>query len=126
MAYLPGVPDTGSSGGIAAVARSVGKPGRTQHLGSVVGRRGAGMSSIGGGDPGLHSVNHYGKTAPPLLGGGLTGGVNPTAHAGVKMIRGGSGGIRSNVREGGLGPGKMSTPGPSFQNYSIANNQDVE
>lgn len=111
---------------IAATAQSVGKPGRTQHLGSVVGRRGAGLSSIGGGDPGNHSVNHYGKNGPPMMGGQMTGGVNPTAHAGVKMIRGGSGGIRRNVREGGLGPGKMSTPGPSFQDYSLSNNQDLE
>lgn len=44
---------------------------RTQDLGSVVGRRGSGISQITGGDQDLHSVNHYGKNAPG--GGGLGG-----------------------------------------------------
>jgi len=125
MGYLPGAPDMVKPQGIAATAQSVGKPARTQQLGSVVGRRGAGLTSIGGGDPGMHSLNHYGKNGSPSLGPASSG-VNPTAHAGVKMIRGGSGQMGSRIRQGGLGPGKMSTPGPSFQDYSLSNNEDVE
>lgn len=144
MSYLPGVPDMGPAPvsptiktpsslgvgrphGIAAVAHTVGKPGRTQDLGSVVGRTGKGISTLTGGDPLAHSMNHYGKAAPPALLGGsqMTGGVDPTEHAGVKQVRGGSGGIRANPRTGGIGPGKMSTPGPSNTNYSM-NSSDVE
>ncbi len=135
MAYLPGVPDVGPapvsptphmnnagvgrSGGTAIghLARSVGKPGHTEHLGSVVGRRGAGMSTGTGGNPGMHSLGHYGK-APPLLGGAqIEGGVDPTAHPGAKVIRGGSGAMRSHIMVGGLGPGKGSTPGPVDNTY---------
>lgn len=43
---------------------------REEHLGSVVGRVGAGLTTIGGGDQMAHAVNHYGKNALPLLGGG--------------------------------------------------------
>jgi hypothetical protein len=42
-----------------------------QDLGSVVGRRGPGISQVAGGDQDLHSVGRYGKTAPG--GGGLSG-----------------------------------------------------
>jgi hypothetical protein len=74
-----------------------------------------------------HSLGHYGKNAPPLLGGSQNaGGVDPTAHAGMKVIRGSSGGMRSHIREGGLGPGRMSTPGPSNQDYSMTTNPDME
>lgn len=136
MSYLPGVPDmgpkpvnptlsgganttVGKPNGVAAVANSVGKPGNTQHLGSVVGRTGKGMTSIGGGDPLAHGMSHYGKKAPALLGGQQTaGGVDPTAHAGSKQIRGLSGTMRHGVRAGGLGPGRMGTPGQSDTNYS--------
>lgn len=137
MAYLPGVPDVGpkpvstvpttvgKSSGISAVAHSVGKPGRTQDLGSIVGRPGAGSSTITGGDAAMHSIGHYGKT-PPAGMGGSGNGVDPTAHAGAKIIRGGSGGLGRHVRQGGLGPGKLSAPGQSDQNYSQMNNQDTE
>lgn len=36
----------------------------TQHYGTVVGRRGAGITTITGGDPTMHSMNHYGKKPP--------------------------------------------------------------
>lgn len=126
MSYLPGVPDmgpkpvsptvpgganttVGKPSGIAQVANSVGKPGNTQHLGSVVGRTGKGMTSVGGGDPLAHSVSQYGKTGA---------GTNPTAHGGAKQIRGLSGTMRQGVRSGGLGPERLGMPGPSDTNYS--------
>lgn len=79
----PGAPSTPSSGGgldyLPAggamspfgmapdpVTRGPGKSILTQHLGSVVGKRGAGLSMVGGGDQGSHSLGHYGK-------GGLRG-----------------------------------------------------
>lgn len=142
MSLLPGVPNmgpapasptarTGNStsvgkpSGIGAVAAGVGKPGRTEHLGSVVGRTGKGISTLTGGDPMAHMGNHYGKKAPALLGGTqMAGGVDPTAHPGANMIRGGAGVMRSHIREGGLGPGPMSTPGNSTD-YSM-NNPDQE
>lgn len=132
MSYLPGVPDMGPAPvsptisthtsvgkggpqGIAAVASGVGKASRTQHLGSLIGRAGAGSTAAGGGNPLAHSIGHYGKTPPatPLLGGsaGMAGGVDPTAHAGAVMIRGGKGQMRSHIREGGLGAGQMGMPG---------------
>lgn len=144
MSYLPGVPDMrpapvsptikspasvtkGAPKGISAIAHSVGKPGSTQHLGSVVGKSGKGLNGLGGGSPAAHAMNNYGKQkAPGLIGGQqMAGGVDPTAHKGAQMVRGGSGGMRSHVRMGGLGPGKMSTPGPSDSNYSM-NSGDTE
>jgi hypothetical protein len=144
MSYLPGVPDMGPAPvsptiktsaslgvgkpkGISAVAHSVGKPGNTQHLGTVVGRTGKGITALGGGSPSAHAQNNYGKVKTPgLLGGqSMSPGTDPTAHAGAKMIRGQSGAMRSHVREGGLGPGKMSTPGPSNSDYSM-NSGDTE
>jgi hypothetical protein len=144
MSYLPGVPDMGPAPvsptisspaklgvgkpkGISAVAHSVGKPGNTQHLGSVVGRTGKGITALGGGSPAAHAVNNYGKKSTPgLLGGQLMGaGKDPTAHAGATMIRGQSGAMRPHVRMGGLGPGKESTPGPSNTDYSM-NSGDTE
>jgi hypothetical protein len=147
MSYLPGVPNmgpkpvsptvsvtkagggVGHSGGIGGLARSVGKPGNTEHLGSVVGRTGKGLTAVGGGNQAMHSLNNYGKAAkaPALLGGSQTaGGVDPTQHAGVKQIRGsGLGQISSRVRQGGLGPGRASTPGPSDTDYS-AQSEDTE
>jgi hypothetical protein len=82
---------------------SVGKPGKTQHLGNITGRRGAGISSQTGGDPMMHSMSHYGKDPPRLLGMPNTPGPSPTQHAGSAQIRGSGGGVRK-VRQGGLGP----------------------
>lgn len=82
--YLPGAapaaPDSGGFMGMFGPSKDPekfgpGKSVRRQDLGSVVGRRGPGLSQITGGDQDLHSVNHYGKKAPGGGGlGGLTGG----------------------------------------------------
>lgn len=138
MSLLPGVPDMspkpvnptvavsskvgrGAPRGVAAIAHSVGKPGRTQHLGNITGRPGQGISNISGSAAGAAAANHYGKTPAAGLSG-MTGGntVKPISesHGGVRMIKGSGGGIRPHVREGGLGPGRFSTPGPSDSNYS--------
>lgn len=102
----------GAPHGIAATAHSVGKPGNTEHLGSLIGRSGKGLTSAGGGDPTMHSINHYGKNPPALLGGApMAAGVNPTAHAGMTAIRGGS--MGKHVRKDGLGAGKMGMPSPA-------------
>jgi hypothetical protein len=139
MGYLPGVPDmgpkpvsptiaspskvgVGKPTGISATAHSVGKPGNTQHFGSVVGKTGKGISALGGGNPAAHAFNQYGKPGkgPGALGGAqITGGVDPTAHKGSMVVRGQSGAMRPHVRMGGLGPGKESTPGPSDTDYSM-------
>lgn len=96
MAYLPGVPDAGP----APLNTTVGKQTGTEHIGTVVGRTGKGLTSVGGGDPLAHSLNHYGKPA------------------GSKQIRGLAGTMRHGVRAGGLGPGKMGVAGASDTNYS--------
>lgn len=146
MSLLPGVPNMSpapvSPTGPGIVKASVGKPGsfgqspgakfgNTQHLGSVVGKTGKGLTAVGGGDTAFHGLNDYGKSSPPgnrassLLGAQqMTGGVDPTAHQGVKQIRGSSGGIHRN-KVGGLGPDKMGQPGPSDTDYSMTS-QDTE
>lgn len=48
-----------------------GKPGAVQQMGSVVGRRGAGITSITPGDPLMHSFNNYGKGGPGPMGGAM-------------------------------------------------------
>jgi hypothetical protein len=53
-----------------------GKSMKTQHLGTVVGKRGAGISQITSGDPSAHMMGHYGKKgiqglADEDMGGGL-------------------------------------------------------
>lgn len=104
MAYLPDVPDAGPE-----PVSPTGKAKRTEHIDTVVGRRGAGLTSVGGGDPGMHSLNHYGKRGSPLMN-----------------IRGGMGQMGKRVKYGGLGPGKLSQPGPSNTNYSLQQNEDTE
>jgi hypothetical protein len=42
-----------------------GKSVARQDLGTVVGRRGAGRSALGGGNQGAHSLGHYGKQGMP-------------------------------------------------------------
>lgn len=95
----------GAPSGIGAIAHEVGKPGATQHLGNITGRRGAGMSTLTGGDAAMHSMGHYGKDPPVLLGMPSAPGADPTMHAGAARIRGvgGGGGVRK-ARQGGLGP----------------------
>lgn len=71
MAYLPPIVMGDDAGDMPASAPvkpggklQVGGHGNTQHYGSVIGRRGAGITTITGGDPTMHSMNHYGKKPP--------------------------------------------------------------
>jgi len=49
-----------------------GKSIKRQHLGTVINRRGAGISQITGGDQNAHAMNHYGKKGlQGIEGGGL-------------------------------------------------------
>ena len=70
--YLGGM--MGSLGGFGDPEQS-GPPKsiKRQDLGSVVGRRGAGISQITGGDQAMHSMHHYGKNAASAAAGGDTG-----------------------------------------------------
>ena len=117
----------GAVSSISATAHQVGKPGRTQHLGNITSMspHTTPRSGIGGGNPSAHAAGHYGKNPPAGVGGATGGnGIDPTAHGGVTMIRGGAGTMRQHIREGGLGPGPGSTPGTSAD-YSM-NSTDVE
>ena len=130
MSLLPGVPNVGPApvnptikvsgkaslggpAGIAKVAQTAGKPGNTEHIGSVVGRTGKGISSLGGGSSLAHSASQYAKMpgAGAIMGGEIAGagGVDPTKHAGATIVRGGA--MRSHLRTGGIGPGNMGAPG---------------
>ena len=40
---------------------------RSQDWGSVVGRKGAGITTVVGGDPVMHSMGQYGKTPPKTI-----------------------------------------------------------
>jgi hypothetical protein len=64
--YLPA-----SAGALPATARSpiATRALHSQVLGSVVGRRGAGITNLGPGNPAAHSVSHYGKDGLPGLDG---------------------------------------------------------
>ena len=68
----PSMPMGGGASGMSTVPhrRLLGMATRKEDIVSPVGRRGAGMTTLGGGDPGAHTFNHYGKNGPP----GLTGG----------------------------------------------------
>jgi hypothetical protein len=72
--YLPPMGGTGPMFGPPQDPETSG-PGKsikTQHMGSVIGRRGAGTSQITGGDQGAHAMNHYGKGGiKDLMGGTL-------------------------------------------------------
>jgi hypothetical protein len=136
MSLLPGVPNMspapvsptikiagkanlGAPSGIAKVAQSAGKPGNTENFGSVVGRMGKGISNLGGGSQVAHSINHYGKSGPAFPGmQGLAGtsGVQPTMHAGAKLIRGTS--MGKHIKKGGLGSGPQGMPGGNSPNDS--------
>jgi hypothetical protein len=78
QSYLPSTGIGGVYGGLGMgfgaedpVTRGPGKAQQKQHLGTVVGRRGAGISQIAGGDSGAHSMGHYGKKGiQGLIGGG--------------------------------------------------------
>lgn len=120
MALLPGLPTAGGAGptlpnparghtgstGIAKLAHAAGKPGHTQHMGSLVG----GMtpkSAINGAPTGAY-VNNYTK-----------GSAVPATHPGSSEIRGTQ--MGSHIRQGGLGPGKIAAAGPSDTDYSMSN-----
>jgi len=40
---------------------------KVEHLGNITGRRGAGLTTVGGGDQLAHSLSHYGKDGPQLI-----------------------------------------------------------
>lgn len=63
-AYLPSAAAPSVSGTRSPIARTR----STQVLGSVVGRRGAGITNLASGDPTHHARNHYGKQGLPGLG----------------------------------------------------------
>lgn len=58
----------GKSGG--ASLQVMGKGRKAENLGNLTSMRGAGLTTIGGGDPMAHSVNQYGKGGLPVVGGG--------------------------------------------------------
>ncbi len=114
------------------IKSSVGKPGHAEKLFGAADGKGAksvnlhaprpmglgaappaGKTSITGGDPLSQSMGNYGKgaTALPGLSSPDTN-LDPTAHAGSSndMIRGGSGGMRSRPRQGGLQDGPATMP----------------
>jgi hypothetical protein len=104
-----GMPGMGGGGGKNAVAQNLGSP----HSGL--------KSTLTKGDPMSRMMGHYGKghsfsQTPPVGGDPTMGG--PTKAPSIAAIRGGQGGMKANVRQGGLGPGKMSTPGTA-QDYSM-------
>lgn len=84
MAYLPGVPNVSAGG----------KKSTVEHLGNITGRRGAGLTTLGGGDPLAHSFGHYGKNSPAVLGG-------------PSPIRSAKGKMSKYIRQGGLTPKSM-------------------
>jgi hypothetical protein len=73
MVYLPSGGSMGMMGEeppVKGALRPLGKSIHVQRLGSIVGRRGAGMSNITGENQLSHSFNHYGKGGLPGLDGG--------------------------------------------------------
>jgi hypothetical protein len=40
---------------------------KSEDLGNIIGRRGAGLTTVGGGDQLMHSLSWYGKDAPPMV-----------------------------------------------------------
>lgn len=46
---------------------------KVQHLGNITGRRGAGLTTVGGGDQLAHSLSHYGKEPPQLFNEAMLG-----------------------------------------------------
>jgi hypothetical protein len=53
---------------------------KTEHLGNITGRRTPGLTTVGGGDQLAHSLSHYGKDGPQILGDpwGVTGFPRPS------------------------------------------------
>lgn len=93
-----------------------GKNAVQQHFGSPHSGQ---KSTITAGDPMSRSMGHYGKGhsfAAPSLDPSMA--MGPTKPPSIADIRGGSGTMKKNAREGGLGPGRMSTPGTAAD-YSM-------
>ena len=119
MALIPGVP--GAPGGMAVADMS------PPAISPVKGN-----PQFGKGTPtAIHRQAHQnakpGKVAhvpSPFAKPPKTGDEYRKPSTKQQMIRGGTGGMRRGIREGGLGPGKMSTPGSS-DNYSL-NSPDSE
>jgi hypothetical protein len=77
------------------------------------------MSTITKGEPLSRMMGQYGKGhsfAPQPQAPSMA--MGPSKAPKLSTIRGGSGAMKKNVRQGGLGPGPMSTPGTS-QDYSM-------
>ncbi|HEY1491980.1 MAG TPA: hypothetical protein VGF35_05095 [Steroidobacteraceae bacterium] len=107
-----GMPSPQMPGGVAGPAG--GKSNTIQNLASPhSGLR----STITPGDSSSRMMGQYGKGhsfgALPGMGGASK------APSGLGQLRGGGGAMKRNVRMGGLGPGKMSTPGTA-QDYSMS------
>lgn len=125
MSLLPGVPNMGPkpvmpsiSPGIHGNTGAAGKTfahadpkgARAQSLGSpYTGPR----ATVDRGDPLTRMMGHYGKTPPAGMAGmaGSAPPIDPTAHAGSKMVRGSGGGMRPHIRQGGLGPKPVNSMG---------------
>jgi hypothetical protein len=59
-------------------------------------------------------MGNYSKTPPAYLASGGEGASGPgMPHPGVSEIRGGSGGMKTHPKFGGLGPGTMGAMGPA-------------
>lgn len=119
--HASGVGHAGTTA-IGRLARSVGKPGHVEHLGSVVGRTGKGLTNIGGGAALAHMLNNYAKNPPPGLGEGGTA-VHPTRHPGSIEVRGQAGEMDRHPKFGGLGPGRYSRPGPAKESYIMSDTE---
>jgi hypothetical protein len=65
-----------------------GQPGQVEDHGTVVGRRGAGLNTKTGGDPILHSFNHYGKSGVPDSPGVPPSTGMPPIMGGIRSYRG--------------------------------------
>jgi hypothetical protein len=84
---------------------------KTENLGTVVGRVGAGLTTLGGGDQMAHSMNHYGKRPPASLIGFPMIGASLPVPSGPGLLR--SNKMRAHPSSGGMGQktfyGKMGT-----------------
>lgn len=96
----------GGGGGKNSVQQDLGSP----HSGM--------KATITKGDPLSRVMGHYGKghTFGSPQDSPMTSG--PSKAPKLSTVRGGGGTMKKNVRQGGLGPGPMSTPGTD-QDYSM-------
>jgi hypothetical protein len=74
--------------------------------------KGSGIpEAITGASPMPRMMGNYSKTPPAYLAGGTGDPIDPTGHPGAVAIRGGSGGIKTHPKLGGIGPGPMGATG---------------